>query len=83
MKIRTASARIDGNSTTQTIDSKGLEIIADDNSTLFRLKLVNGELQIRTGGYCVHEGKECDDKLLIEPCSNGINVSRKAYPEEF
>lgn len=79
MKIRKGSSRVSGDTTTIEIDRNGLEIIADDNNTLYRIMLVDGELQIRTGGPCSHGGKELDDTLLIEPRTNGFNVSRKAY----
>lgn len=80
MKIQTFSDRVDGKDNVIDIDNKGLEILSDDGKALYRLTLVDGNLVVMSGGFCVHEDKQLDDVIMVQPlATNKVSIERKVY----
>lgn len=80
MKIQTFSDRVDGKNNAIDIDNKGLEIISDDGKALYRVTLIDGHLIVMSGGFCVHENKQLDDVITVQPlAANKIAIERKVY----
>jgi len=73
MKIRDSHAILNGDKTTYTLPSDGLEIISDDGKTLFQIRLEKGAIiSVWSGDYCRHEGKVFEDRFLMRPHSSNV-----------
>ena len=80
MKIQTFKDRVDGKDNAISIDANGLEILSDDGKTLYRLTLADGNLTVIAGGFCVHENRQLDETIMVQPLStNKISIERKTY----
>lgn len=82
IKIRDSMARINGDKSF--IELNGIEIIADDGRELFSIEMdKSGWVDIHCSGFCKHNGKVYDDKVLVSPrASNWIEIKRRLYDEK-
>lgn len=81
MKIRDSFATINGDSNIIEMPSNGLEIVADDGRTLFRINLnKDGSIDVDTGMLCKHSGKLLDTGMTIRPrATNIVKIERPEY----
>jgi len=80
MKIRDSHAELNGDSKTQTMPSSSLDVVGDDGRTLFSVALKDGQLEVRTGGFCKHDGIVLDEKLFVIPrYANQVFIARTPY----
>jgi len=83
MKIRDSHAELNGDSKTQKMDSGSLDVVADDGRTLFSVSLKDGQLEVRSGGFCNHAGVVLDDKLFVVPrYANQVFIARAPYVDK-
>ena len=80
MKIRDLHARVNNSTDVFTMDSGGLEIIADDGQTLFSMRLVGNTLMLSAGSTCKHSGLLLDDSFVIKPrAANCVDIVKVEY----
>lgn len=80
MKIRDGHASIQGEFSTITMPSGGLEVIGDDGRVLYTIKLEDGKLNVTAGEICKVGGVLLDDKLSIVPLyRNSVVIERPKY----
>lgn len=80
MKIRDSHASVQGDFSTITMPSGGLEVVGDDGRTLYTIKLDGGKLNVMAGGICKFDGVVLDDKLSILPLyRNSVVIERPKY----
>lgn len=78
MKIRDCHATLNGDKTTYTMPSGGLEILADDGRTLFSVRMEEGaEISVWSGSYCKHNRKLWQDRFVIVPHASNVVHFRK------
>jgi len=83
MRIRDAHAILNGCKDTFECPSGGLDIIADDDRTMFSVKLEpSGELSVWSGTYCNHKGKILSDHFVIVPHASNVVHFRKLEQKE-
>lgn len=81
MKVRDGHATINGNKTEFECRSGCVEIIAEDERTLFSImQMKDGEIMVIAGKQCKHRGKILNDQMVIRPiATNCIEIIRPEY----
>lgn len=78
MIIRDCNSRINGDDTTYTMPSGGIDIVSDDGRTLFSIRLEEGsEISVWSGDFCKHNNKILSDRFVIVPRSGNVVTFRK------
>lgn len=81
MKIRDGHATLSNDLTVHTMPSNSLEILSEDDRTLFSIRLnKDASISIVVGSSCRHQGKVLDDAMDIRPISsNVVTITRPVY----